>query len=30
LEKQIQDLTDRSCKEADDLAAVKEKEVTTV
>lgn len=30
LEKNIQDLTDKSCKEADDLAEKKEKEVTTI
>jgi ribosome recycling factor len=30
LEKQIQDLTDKFCKEIDDLAAAKEKEISTV
>ena len=30
LEKTIQDLTDKSCKDADDLAAQKEKEIMTV
>lgn len=30
LEKQIQDLTDKFCKEADDLAAKKEKEISAV
>lgn len=30
LEKTVQDLTDKSCKEADDLADKKEKEVTTI
>lgn len=30
LEKQVQDLTDKYCKEADDLAEKKEKEVTTI
>jgi ribosome recycling factor len=30
IEKQIQDLTDKFCKEADDLADKKEKEVTTI
>jgi ribosome recycling factor len=30
LEKQIQDLTDKSCKEADEIAAAKEKEVMEV
>ncbi|MBS0654275.1 MAG: ribosome recycling factor [Verrucomicrobia bacterium] len=30
LEKQIQDLTDKACKDADDLCAAKEKEITTI
>ncbi len=30
LEKQIQDQTDKSCKDADDLASVKEKEISTI
>lgn len=30
MEKQIQDLTDKFCKEADDLAGKKEKEVSTI
>jgi ribosome recycling factor len=30
LEKQVQDMTNHSCKEADDIAAAKEKEVMTV
>lgn len=30
LEKMIQDLTDKSCKESDDLAAKKEKEISTI
>lgn len=30
LEKQIQELTDKSCKEAEDLTHVKEKEISTV
>jgi len=30
LEKQIQELTDKSCKDADDLASAKEKEISTV
>ena len=30
LEKQVQDLTDKSCKDADDIAAAKEKEISTV
>jgi len=30
MEKSVQELTDKSCKEADDLAAKKEKEVTTI
>ncbi|MBA3816644.1 MAG: ribosome recycling factor [Parachlamydiaceae bacterium] len=30
LEKNIQDLTDKSCKEADDISAKKEKEVSTI
>jgi ribosome recycling factor len=30
LEKQIQDLTDKFCKDIDDLAAAKEKEISTV
>lgn len=30
LEKTIQELTDKSCKEADDLAAIKEKEISTI
>jgi ribosome recycling factor len=30
LEKQIQDVTDNSCKEADNLTAAKEKEISTV
>ncbi len=30
LEKQIQEQTDKSCKDADDLCAVKEKEISTV
>lgn len=30
LEKQIQELTDKSCKEADDICAQKEKEVSTI
>lgn len=30
LEKNIQDLTDKFCKEADDIAALKEKEIMTV
>jgi ribosome recycling factor len=30
LEKKVQDLTDRNCKEADDLVAAKEKEISTV
>lgn len=30
LEKNVQELTDKSCKEADDLAEKKEKEVTTI
>lgn len=30
MEKQIQDLTDKSCKEADEIASTKEKEIMTV
>ena len=30
LEKQIQELTDKSCKEADDLCTLKEKEISTI
>lgn len=30
LEKQIQELTDKSCKEADDLVSAKEKEISTI
>lgn len=30
LEKQIQDLTDKSCKDADDLSTAKEKEISTI
>lgn len=30
LEKQIQEQTDKSCKDADDLSAVKEKEISTI
>jgi ribosome recycling factor len=30
LEKQIQDLTDKFCREADEIAAKKEKEVSTI
>jgi ribosome recycling factor len=30
LEKQIQELTDKSCKEADDMCTAKEKEISTV
>lgn len=30
LEKKVQDLTDRFCKEADDLVATKEKEISTI
>lgn len=30
LEKQIQDLTDKACKDADDMAAAKEKEISTI
>lgn len=30
IEKQIQEQTDKSCKDADDLAAVKEKEISTI
>ncbi len=30
LEKQIQELTDKSCKDADDLTAAKEKEISTI
>ncbi len=30
LEKNIQDLTDKSCKDADDIAAKKEKEISTI
>ena len=30
LEKQIQELTDKSCKEADEISATKEKEISTV
>ena len=30
LEKEIQNLTDKSCKDADDISAVKEKEISTV
>lgn len=30
IEKQIQELTDKSCKEADDICAAKEKEISTV
>ncbi|MDB6081491.1 MAG: frr [Chlamydiia bacterium] len=30
LEKQIQELTDKCCKDADDIAATKEKEISTV
>jgi ribosome recycling factor len=30
LEKQIQELTDKACKDADDLSATKEKEISTI
>lgn len=30
LEKQIQELTDKSCKDADDLSVAKEKEISTI
>ena len=30
LEKEIQQLTDKTCKEADDLSATKEKEIMTI
>ena len=30
MEKQIQDLTDKACKDADDLTATKEKEISTI
>jgi ribosome recycling factor len=30
IEKNVQDLTDKSCKEADDIAEKKEKEITTI
>ena len=30
LEKEIQDLTDKSCREADEISEKKEKEVSTI